>query len=89
MATPGGQEALVRTVRLQSCDGKTFEVPIDVVRVSRTIDTMLKGAHLLIRYRRLLTLLLSSPDLGSEPEDVIPLPNVHSRVLKKVSHQMI
>ena len=33
----------VPTVRLQSCDGKTFAVPVSIVRVSRTIDTMLKG----------------------------------------------
>lgn len=48
MATPVPSEGAPvgsRTVRLQSCDGKNFEVPLDVVRVSRTIDTMLKSAY--------------------------------------------
>lgn len=30
-------------IMLQSSDGKTFTVSLDVVRVSRTIATMLKG----------------------------------------------
>ncbi|CAI8058061.1 S-phase kinase-associated protein 1 [Geodia barretti] len=59
------EEATTTMIRLQSSDGKTFAVPVEVVRVSRTIDTMLK-------------------ELGAEPEDVIPLPNVHSRILNKI-----
>ena len=44
MATPEPADS-VPAVRLQSSDGKIYAVPLDVVRVSRTIDTMLKGAQ--------------------------------------------
>ena len=37
------READVDSVRLQSSDGETFEVSLKVARLSRTIDTMLKG----------------------------------------------
>ena len=33
------------SVRLQSSDGETFEVSVRVARLSRTIDTMLRGQH--------------------------------------------
>ena len=37
------EEEVMATIRLQSSDGKTFAVPLNVVRVSRTVDTMIKG----------------------------------------------
>ena len=30
-------------VKLQSSEGKTFEVPLEVVKVSRTLSVMLEG----------------------------------------------
>lgn len=35
-------------VRLQSSDGDTFEVSLKVAKLSRTIETMLRGEYLLI-----------------------------------------
>ena len=43
MATGEDVPVRLQAVRLQSSDGKTFAVPLNVVRVSRTLDTMLKG----------------------------------------------
>ena len=44
MMAAGEREGEVpRMILLQSSDGKTFAVPLEVVRVSRTLDTMLKG----------------------------------------------
>ena len=34
------------SVRLQSSDGETFEVSLRVAKLSRTIETMLRGQHL-------------------------------------------
>ena len=39
MATGGESEC----VRLQSCEGETFEVSLRVAKVSRTLATMLEG----------------------------------------------
>lgn len=53
-------------IKLQSSDGDTFDVEVDIAKQSATIKTMLE-------------------DLGmDEEEDVIPLPNVNSAILKKV-----
>ncbi|CAF1030438.1 unnamed protein product [Adineta steineri] len=52
-------------VKLQSNDGDTFDVEVDIAKQSVTIKTMLE-------------------DLGMEEEEVIPLPNVNSAILKKV-----
>ncbi|CAM4874959.1 unnamed protein product [Rotaria socialis] len=53
-------------IKLQSSDGDTFDVEVEIAKQSATIKTMLE-------------------DLGmDEEEDVIPLPNVNSAILKKV-----
>ncbi|UJR38488.1 hypothetical protein I4U23_031156 [Adineta vaga] len=53
-------------IKLQSNDGDTFDVEVEIAKQSATIKTMLE-------------------DLGmDEEEDVIPLPNVNSAILKKV-----
>ena len=46
------EEATTTMIRLQSSDGKTFAVPVEVVRVSRTIDTMLKGIPEIVQRRQ-------------------------------------
>ena len=33
----------IETVKLQSSEGKTFEVPLEVAKVSRTLSVMLEG----------------------------------------------
>jgi S-phase kinase-associated protein 1 len=54
-------------IKLQSSDGDTFDVEVEIAKQSATIKTMLE-------------------DLGmDEEEDVIPLPNVNSAILKKVN----
>ena len=60
MATPAEEP---RTVRLQSSDGQTFQVSVEVVKVSRTIATMLKGTSL-HRYGLVKSRDLSSPRVG-------------------------
>ncbi|UJR07686.1 hypothetical protein I4U23_011971 [Adineta vaga] len=53
-------------IKLQSNDGDTFDVDVEIAKQSATIKTMLE-------------------DLGmSEEDDIIPLPNVNSAILKKV-----
>jgi len=54
-------------IKLQSSDGESFLVDVQVIRCSLTIKTMLE-------------------DLGFEEgeDDIIPLPNVNSAILKKV-----
>ena len=57
------------TITLQSSDGETCKVDLDVAKESMTIKTMLE-------------------DLGFEgdrEEEVVPLPNVNSKILNKVS----
>lgn len=91
------READVDSVRLQSSDGETFEVSLKVARLSRTIDTMLKGERAYVcatvwlresicstLYRCCIERMSFAADLGHEPDDLIPLPKVNSRILKKV-----
>ena len=100
------------SVRLQSSDGETFEVSVRVARLSRTIDTMLRGQHFVtfisintepvinfyilsincglqtdlysIWIARVTFYINFFADLGHEPDDLIPLPKVNARILKKV-----
>ena len=59
-----------RKIKLQSSDGDTFDVDVEIAKQSATIKTMLE-------------------DLGmDEEEDVIPLPNVNSAILKKVRNNV-
>ena len=56
------------TITLQSSDGETCKVDLDVAKESMTIKTMLE-------------------DLGIEgdrEEEVVPLPNINSKILIKV-----
>ncbi|KAK4887320.1 hypothetical protein RN001_003591 [Aquatica leii] len=54
-------------IKLQSSDGETFEIDVEIAKCSVTIKTMLE-------------------DLGmdDDEEEVVPLPNVNSAILKKV-----
>lgn len=55
-------------IKLQSADGEVFVVDVEIAKASVTIKTMLE-------------------DLGmgdEEDEEIIPLPNVNSTILKKV-----
>ena len=47
MSRAGGRGAgeEVNSVRLQSSDGEIFEVSLKVARLSRTLETMLRGQH--------------------------------------------
>jgi len=58
-----------RKVRLQSSDGETFEVEMEIIKLSNTIKTMLED--------------LGAEDEESETE-IIPLPNVNAAILKKI-----
>lgn len=115
----GCSGAAADCVRLQSSDGDTFEVSLKVAKLSRTIETMLRGEYMLhsrsmalVHYQitrswchapyftsrsgvvldlyeyvvvfmeSLISFLLA--DLGHEPDDLIPLPKVNTRILKKV-----
>ena len=40
-----GKQGEEDSVRLQSSDGETFEVSLRVAKLSRTIETMLRGQH--------------------------------------------
>jgi hypothetical protein len=67
-----------------SSDGETIDVPHDVIKLSNTINTMLQGLYAFIFY--FLTFILI--DLGMDPEEqpeAIPVSNVNSAILKKVS----
>jgi S-phase kinase-associated protein 1 len=74
-------------IKLQSSDGDTFDVEVEIAKQSATIKTMLEG-----KGRKKKTSFISKieisvfEDLGmDEEEDVIPLPNVNSAILKKVN----
>lgn len=71
-------------IKLQSSDGDTFDVEVEIAKQSATIKTMLEGRT--NRYLMFLVILCWIwTDLGmDEEEDVIPLPNVNSAILKKV-----
>ena len=56
------------TIRLQSSDGETCKVDLDVAKESVTIKTMLEDLAI----------------EGDQDEEVVPLPNVNSEILKKV-----
>ena len=58
------------TIRLQSSDGDSFKVDMEVVKEFVTLMTMLED--------------LGIADGPNEEEGVVPLPNVTSKVLKKV-----
>ena len=56
-------------IKLQSSDGETFPVDVDIARQSVTIRTMLEGLGM----------------EGEEKDDeVVALPNVNASILKKV-----
>lgn len=44
----GKNSPAVELVKLQSSEGETFEVPIEVVKVSRTLSIMLAGTGMLM-----------------------------------------
>lgn len=73
---------LEESVKLQSSDGQVFEVPIQVARVSRALSIMLAGKR-----ERVVVGVVYLPglELGHHPDDLIPLPNVNSSILRKVS----
>ena len=80
-----------RRVRLQSSDGEFFRVTVPVARISRTIATLLDGLCVYIlklckakASHEPSCVLCFCAELGCEEGDVIPLPNVNSRILKKV-----
>ena len=57
------------TIKLQSNDGETFQVDLDIARQSLTIKTMLEDLGI----------------VDSEgPEETVPLPNVSAEILKKI-----
>ena len=69
-------------IKLQSSDGDTFDVEVDIAKQSATIKTMLEGLFLILVFSKNFFFF---QDLGmDEEEDVIPLPNVNSAILKKV-----
>lgn len=69
-------------IKLQSSDGDTFDVEVEIAKQSATIKTMLEGK--IISYLFYWKSMFFK-DLGmDEEEDVIPLPNVNSAILKKV-----
>ena len=70
-----------RKVKLQSNDGETFDVDIEIAKQSTTIKTMLEGKGLVFA---LVIFILEFIDLGIDDDDVIPLPNVNSAILKRV-----
>jgi len=77
-------------IRLQSSDKEVFEVNRDVISLSSTLDTMLRGLSLHSSSSSLTNTPHPCSDLGfdsNDAEDVgdpIPLANVNSEILKKV-----
>ena len=73
-------------IKLQSSDGDTFDVEVEIAKQSATIKTMLEGQRDVFVFFFLSSIENSLEDLGmDEEEDVIPLPNVNSAILKKVN----
>jgi S-phase kinase-associated protein 1 len=71
-------------VKLQSSDGDTFDVEVEIAKQSSTIKTMLEGKRLILISLKLIFIF---QDLGmDDEEEVIPLPNVNSAILKKVKN---
>ena len=56
------------TIKLQSSDGETCKVDLEIAKESMTIKTMLEDLGI----------------EGDQNEEVVPLPNVDSKVLNKV-----
>jgi hypothetical protein len=73
-------------VRLLSSEGEVFQVPVRVAKVSRTLATMLAGNQLVGVGGDVLVMSLLRLDLGHQSEDLIPLPNVTSSILRKVRY---
>lgn len=73
-------------IKLQSSDGDTFEVEVEIAKQSATIKTMLEGRSSVFGFCfHELIVVVFFEDLGmDEEDDVIPLPNVNSAILKKV-----
>ena len=70
-------------IKLQSSDGDIFDVDLNIAKQFITIKTMLEGMKLTFNWIN-STILLT--DLGiNEDEEVIPLPNVDSFILRKVN----
>ena len=57
-------------IKLQSCDGEIYTVDIEVAKMSETIETLMDDLGL---------------DESEDIEDVLPLPNVTSSILRKVT----
>ena len=75
-------------VLLQSSDGATFTVSKDAADMSTLIKNMIEGERarrLLIPTFLVLGLRRRDLDLGEVPESPIPLPNVNSEILQKVT----
>ena len=80
-------------IKLQSSDGETFEIDIEIAKQSVIIKTMLEGLHYLpscyivVMYIwTCMKIIFPSADLGmdDDEEEAVPLPNVNSAILKKV-----
>ena len=56
-------------IKLQSNDGETISVPLDIAKEMITIKTMLEDLGI---------------DEDNNEEEVVPLPNVDANVLKKI-----
>ncbi len=80
------------TIKLDSSDGETFEVELDVIKLSNTINTMLQGTGVCLAIEMWLRALIA--DLGMDATGAgdaeetssapIPLENVNAAILKKV-----
>lgn len=78
-------------IKLQSSDGETFEIDIEIAKQSVIIKTMLEGMYRnfsskvrvdIARFSEFICII----DLGmdDDEEEAVPLPNVNSAILKKV-----
>ena len=74
-------------IKLQSSDGDTFDVEVEIAKQSATIkDNAQKVKQFRFSSLKKMRFQCSLKILGmDDEEDVIPLPNVNSAILKKVN----